>query len=264
MVRIGKNTTVVIREQQMEAFRRARSAAFEDEMVAHSRDFSPRLCEVIGEEQLRVALRRAIDRADRYGLTCRGPIRLFIELMFLFGSGFDADAQYPWAREILHGSGDEMQRAQQLYERTLDYQEKVSGRDGENTRRALMELSILARHPETFLSSDIVARLRREMTRVFPEKAAYIGEDALTTLIKEGRAEAQKYLFPTVRGEALVVSLMFAFGHGCTDDPLYPWIARTLCDNRIIDPVARAERLEKKAVTWLEHALATLREGAQT
>jgi hypothetical protein len=28
---------------------------FEEEMVAHSKDFSPRLCEVIGDEQLRVA-----------------------------------------------------------------------------------------------------------------------------------------------------------------------------------------------------------------
>lgn len=264
MMRKRQEHYVVIREQQMEAFRRASRAAFEDEMVAHSRNFSPRLCEVIGEEQLRVALRRAIDRADRYGFTCRGPIRLFIELMFLFGSGFDTDAQYPWAREILHGSGDEMQRAQQLYERTLDYQEKVSGRNGENTRGALMELLILARRPETFLSSDIVTSLRREMTRVFPDKAAYIGEGGLTTLIEEGRSEAQKYLFPTTRGEALVVSLMFAFGHGCTDDPLYPWIARTLCDSRITDPAARAGRLEKKAVTWLEHVLAALRKGAQT
>jgi len=46
---------------------------------------------------------------------------------------------------------------------------------------------------------------------------------------------------------------MFAFGHGCTNDLLYPWISRTLQDERIADPEARAARLEQKAITWLEH-----------
>jgi hypothetical protein len=49
-----------------------------------------------------------------------------------------------------------------------------------------------------------------------------------------------------------MVVLMFAFGHGCSNDLLYPWISRTLTDERIIEPAAREERLEKKATTWLE------------
>ena len=61
----------------------------------------------------------------------------------------------------------------------------------------------------------------------------------------------------------MVVVLMFAFGHGCTDDPLYPWISRTLKNERIVDPAARAGRLEKKAVTWLEHVLARPQKGEQ-
>jgi hypothetical protein len=94
------------------------------------------------------------------------------------------------------------------------------------------------------------------MTDAFPQKAAYIGEEALTTLIQDGRAEARKFGFTTLRAEALVVVLMFAFGHGCTDDPLYPWISRTLTDERIVSTEARAMRLEKKALKWLDHVLA--------
>jgi len=41
-------------------------------------------------------------------------------------------------------------------------------------------------------------------------------------VIHEGRTEAQKYSFNSIRGEVLLVVLMFAFGHGCTSDPLYP------------------------------------------
>ena len=253
-----------IRRQQIEVFERAALRRFEDEMVAHSKEFSPRLCEVIGEEQLRVALRQAMNRAGTYGFTYRGSIRLFIELMFLCGSDFDNDPQYPALADILNASGDQMQRAEQIYEGILDYQKKVSGPDAENTRKALGALSIFARMPVTFSSNDFVSGMLQEMTDAFPQKVAYIGDEALTALIYEGRAEARRYRFPTVRGETLVVVLMFAFGHGCTNDPLYPWIARTLKDERIIDPAARAERLEKKALTWLEHVIALPRAGAQT
>jgi hypothetical protein len=58
----------------------------------------------------------------------------------------------------------------------------------------------------------------------------------------------------------MVVALMFAFGHGCTRDPLYPWISHTLADEKIVSPAARAERLEKKARTWLDHVIASFPE----
>src|SRR5688572_16938045 len=116
-----------VRPAQMEVFDAAAMRPFEDEMVVHSKEFSPRLCEVIGDDQLRVALRRAIARAQRYKFTNRGPIRLFIEMTFLFGSAFDTDPQYPWAAKILTAPDDEMSRAEQLCAQVLAYQEKVSG-----------------------------------------------------------------------------------------------------------------------------------------
>ena len=254
---------LVIRQKQMEDFGQAARAAFENEMVVHSKNFSPRLCDVIGEEQLRVALRQAIERAETYGFTYRGPVRLYIELMFLCGSHFDTDPQYPMLGEVLNASGDQMQRAEQIHLGIGDYLQKVSGTNNINVRKALEALSVFARQPVTFSSSEFIRAMLQQMTRVFPQRAAYIGGHGMMVLIQEGRAEAQKYSFPTVRGEALIVALMFAFGHGCTDDPLYPWISRTLKDERIINPAARAERLERKAVTWLEHVLASPREGAQ-
>lgn len=237
---------------------------FEDEMVLHSRDFSPRLCEALGEEQLRVAIRLAMARAGRYGFTLRGPIRLYIEMTFLFGSAFDTDPQYPWAAKALRAPGEQMQRAEKLCDGIRDYQSKVSGPESANTRRALGELLDMTRKPLTLSAGNFAAGMRQEMHRVFPQKAAYIGEAALAAIIHEGSAEARTQHFPSPRGESLLVSLMFAFGHGCAGDPLYPWIERTLKGERITDPAARAERLESKAVIWLEHALSKPRKGEPT
>lgn len=253
-----------IRPAQMKVFEEAALLRFEDEMVVHSKEFTPRLCEVLGDEQLRVALRQAMSRSTLYGFTNRGPMRLYIELMFLCGSAFDTDPQYPWADEILRASGDQMARAEELCAQIIEYQDRVSGPEARNTLRALHNLLDLTQTPLTVSSHDFVVSMQKEMTRVYPEKAAYIAVDGLEALILEGRAEARKYEFLPVRGEVLVVALMFAFGHGCTEDPLYPWIARTLQDERIKDSAARADRLEKKAVTWLKHVLDVPREGAMT
>ena len=255
---------MLIRTEQMTVFEQDAGRRFEEEMMVHSKMFSPRLCEVIGDEQLRVALRSAMRRADDYGFTNRGPIRLFIEMMFLRGSAFDTDPQYPFDREILLSSGEQMQRAQQIHEGQLDYIDKVSGPGGANVRKALTDLLALAQTPLKISQGNLAADLLRELTRIFRQKVAYTGETGITALIHKGIAEARKYGFSTVRQQTLVVALMFAFGHGCTGDPLYPWIARTLEDEKIIDAAARADRLEKKAVTWLEHVLASDPQGSQT
>lgn len=255
---------LVIRAEQMEVFDQDAWRRFENEMVEHGKAFSPRLCKVIGKDQLRIATRSAMERAKGYGFTCRGPIRLFIELMFLFGSAFDTDPQYEAIVEDLRGSGDQMQRAQKIHERHSEYLDKVSGPGAANVRRALKDLLILAQTPMAFSPDGLVEGLIRETTRIFPQKIAYVGEERLTTLIHEGIAEARRYDFSTIRQNTLLVVLMFAFGHGCTNDPLYPWIARTLQDDKIVGPLARAERLEKRAVTWLKHVLDGLREGSQT
>jgi hypothetical protein len=253
----------VIRVEQMKAFEEAARRQFEDEMVAHSKAFSPRLCEVIGDEQLRVAIHSAMKRGGGYGFTNRGPIRLFIEMMFLCGSGFDTDPQYQAVGEVLRGSGDQMQRAEQIHEGYLDYLERVSGPGAINVHKALKDLLYFAQMPLTF-PDGFAAGMRREMHRIFPKKAAYVGEAGLKVLINEGIGEAQRYGFTTDRQAALIVVLKFAFGHGSTNDPLYPWIARTLNDGKIVSPEARAARLEKKAVTWLEHVVAANEQGART
>lgn len=183
---------LVIRHEQLEVFRHAALANFENGMVVHGIDFSPRLCAVLGDEQTRVAIRRAIMWAGTFAFTNRGPIRLFTELTFLFGSGFYNDPQYPWAAQILQSSEDQMHRAQQLYDRTIEYQEQVSGENAVNTRSALQNLSVLARGSMTFPSDSFIQAMLQKMSRIFPEKAAYIGEEGLAELIREGGAVARR------------------------------------------------------------------------
>jgi hypothetical protein len=255
---------LVIRAEQLKVFDQASRRRFENEMVEHAKAFAPPLCQVIGDEALRVAMCSAIARAETYGFTNRGPIRLFIELMFLCGSAFDTDPQYSPVGRFLRSSGDQMYRAQQIHEWHNRYLEQVSGPGAINVHRALSETLTFARVPLAITPGNLTEGLLLEMKRIFPSKAAFVGDTGLTAVIDESIAEARLYRFEGVRPKVLLAVLKFAFGHGCTDDPLYPWIAQTLKDERIAGPEARAARLEKKSITWLEHVVARNQKGLQS
>ncbi len=253
---------MIIRDEQMAAFNKAALLAFEDTMVTHLAQFSPPLFKAVKEEQLRVAIRFGIERAGEYGITFQGPVRLYLELMLLFGSHFDTDPQYPWTAEILTDETPQMLRAQCLYKKTLDYRKVVGGPRDEYTLAALGRISALARQPPPVPPPDLAPAMLGEMKRVYPQKSMYVGDDGLQQLIKSGMTTAQKYGFTTPRALVLPAVLMFAFGHGCCDDPLYPWIARTLGDELITDPEGRAQRLEAKAAIWLDRVLEYFDDGA--
>lgn len=244
-----------ITRRQMAHFRDAAARHFEDLMVAHTRDFAAHLYDVIGPSQMRLAVTQALARAHAYGFTFRGPLRLYVELTLLYGSRFDDDPQYPALRAILTAPYDQMLRSQQIYDHVVVYSTQVAGPDASNVYEALQMLAQIARAPNQYKLSDLDARLLEDMTRGFPQKAAYVTEPNILRLIGEGREEARQHGFQTARAQALIPILKYAFGHGCTDDPLYPWIQRTLTDPRIVDATRRAQRLERKAITWLDHVL---------
>ncbi|MDH5180272.1 MAG: hypothetical protein OEZ39_08105 [Gammaproteobacteria bacterium] len=252
-----------IRKEQIQAFEIAALHNFENEMVEHSRNFTPKLCEVLGEEKLRIAIKHAMSRASEYGFTNRGPIRLYIEMTYLFGSDFDTDPQYPIFNLILNEDNDQMVRAEKLHNEITTYLADIAGPNAENVFSALESVASFSRKPMNLSSERFHNEIKQELVMAFPKKTEYVGDDGLNKLIDNGRKLAKKYEFPEIRGDTLLIILMFAFGHGCTNDPLYPWIRNTLIDKRIQDSVSRAARLEKKALTWLDHVLSAPRNEAR-
>lgn len=249
---------LTISNQQIEAFEKQAMQRFEDEMMLHCQEFSPELSKVLGEAQLRVAVQNAFTRAQRYGFSTRGALRLYLEMCLLFGSSFDSDPQYSWAAQVLNQSIEQMQRADLLFDRIVDYQNQVSGPDGCNTLAALRRLPLVCQQPMQFSAENFAPAMQGLLADIFPQKAAYLGAPAIQQLVQQACMIAQRLEFQSARAYTLIVVLMYQFGHGCFTDPLYPWIGATLADPKIATPAARAERLERKAMTWLEHVLTHL------
>lgn len=246
-----------IRNEQMDIFRKAALHAYEKDMVTHLYEFSPRHCDVIGEENVQKVIQLGIDRAKTYDFTMRGPLSFYIELMFMFGGFFDTDPQVPWAGEILNDSRilDQMVRADMLHEKMLDYLDKVAGPENIYTLKALQAIRVVVHESIPFSDETFESGILSEMKKIYPQKCEYLGDPPLINIIHKGIETAKTYSMLTMRGTGLFVVLMFAFGHGFAEDPLFPWVSRTLKDPNIPDPEKRAQRLEAKAITYLDGVL---------
>lgn len=230
--------------------------------MQHVTAFSPVLSSLLGAQQLLLIVRMAIRRSKAYGFTCRGPIRLFLELMFLCGGAFDTDPQFVTISTPLREADDQMLRAQRMHEEHSVYLKRVAGPGSINVQNALKRLLLLSESDLPFSLGTLEKELLVELKRIFPQKVVYTGEPALRILIQQARTASLQFGFTTARELTLITALMFAFGQGCIDDPLYPWIASTLQDQRITGAAGRAVRLEAKASTWLRHVLSNAGSGS--
>ena len=246
-----------IRKEQEAVLGAAAREHFENEMMAHCQKFSPPLCATLEEPQLRLAIQYAIENAERYGLTTQGPVRLYIEMAMLFGSDFDSDPQYPWAKEILTNKElfIQSEKADQLFAKTLEYLDLVVGDDDVHTLKALERISVYAQMTPAYSTDQYASSMQDDIAMLYPEKADYIGTTAIGSLIRKGEAKSIQYDMTSANDWVVVTILMFCFGYHCEQDPFYPWIHNTFTDEKITDPEKRIKRLKKKAVTWLDQVI---------
>jgi hypothetical protein len=251
-----------IQDSQLDVFRQQALGRYVAELVEHCRKFAPDLCGTLDDAQLERAVRIGIEQARVDGFNERGPVRFYLDLMIVFGAGFARDPQYPWIAKILAGSGSQLERTEVLHTRVAVYLAEVDGKDNVYTLAALRELSRLVRMGLNLSPEGLHDELLALMTEIHPRKAAQADPGALRRLIAQAEVTARtRYGFRATRSYALFAVMMFAFGHAFDSDPFLPWIAKTLTAKRDSkNPDEAAQRLERRALTWLE---AVLKNAAQ-
>ncbi len=246
-----------VRQEQVEAFRQYHLQKFEDEMVEHLKRFAARDCKVIGERTVREVIRLGIEQAKKYGFTNRGPVRLYIEMMFMFGSYFDTDPQCPWATEVLYDPQniDQMARADRLYDVMTKYWADVAGPKNGHMFSALRKLSQARAEDYVTAGASLEDCLLAGLKSIYPQKCEYLGEAPLRALLKKTFELADKHGFTSNEDVGLMTALTLFLGHECTRDPLHGWIARPLADQRFASPAECSAELRAKAMLYLKHTL---------
>ncbi|MEA3444158.1 MAG: hypothetical protein U9R19_05465, partial [Bacteroidota bacterium] len=128
-----------------------------------------------------------------------------------------------------------------------------------NTVNALDQILSVSQNPPVLPKEKFISMMLKETSEIFPEKYNFVGDEALNLLFNKGVIEAQNYEMKSTQGWLLICVLKIAFGDGCTIDPLYPWIERTLKDEKITDSEKRLNRLKNKSITWLRQVIANFK-----
>jgi hypothetical protein len=244
-----------IRPEQMAAFEQSAIRNFEQRMMSHLQEAFPKHCQILGKERLKEMIGYGWERAKSHGLIGENSIILFTDLMFLLGRGFDTDPQLPWAAEILSKKEipeDEGTRTQTLYDKAIDYLNRVSGEKNEHIDAAQARLS--NEKPEDFAdsaASTLPEQLLLRLNKVFPQKYEYVGEACLRKMIAQGVTEAGKYGISDRRGIAVYIGLMYMLGAGFDTNPQFSWAAEILNNRELAEPDAKVEHLYAAAMDYL-------------
>lgn len=115
-----------IREISVEDFAQSPTPNAGGIAAAQLQKIWPRKCQELSETALRRLIRDAIESAKPYNITTERGVVLYTTLMFLLGSGFDKDPQFPWATAVLNDESipDESTRVDRLYKEAMAFMEK--------------------------------------------------------------------------------------------------------------------------------------------
>ena len=212
-------------------------------MCDHLMQFIPRHAATIGRDRIETVVRRGIAKAADAGFDTAGPVRLYLDMICLFGSDFATDPQFPWAGEILNAGStvDQAARADALYRRSLRFLDAVFGPDNRHGMLALGALADWTRGAEALPADGFDAAAADKLEAIWPHRHAHVGAGPLRLLAAKARAQAAVHGLATPRGQTLVFALMVGFGHGFAEDPLYPWFAEDMRRDLVTDPAGRLE-----------------------
>jgi hypothetical protein len=255
---------LIIHPQHLKAFADAALLDFEERMLDHLRDFAPRHFRVLTDDEVRAVIRHGMERAAAHHLTTERGIRYYVDVMFMFGSGFDDDPLIPWAAPILDGPDAELVRADRLYARAWanagEVHQDLLGLDGGEGRiRLAEELRSLRNESDEPLPPgqpvDLQRRVAEWLSALFPRKIAAAqrpgGVDPVRVLLDSALVRSRAAGIGTDRGVMMLVSMMGMLGAGCADDPLLPWASAVLRDGTLAGAAEKADRLYAAAVTCL-------------
>jgi hypothetical protein len=252
-----------IRKEQMTSFEKIAAQRFEDQMVEHLRNFAPKHFKVLEESDVRRVIQLGIDKARSHRFTSERSIRLYIEMMFMMGSGFDSDPLLPWAAEILSDESLQLEteRIDRLNEKAWDYVDhvlkdyKLLEKTGDKSK-LVEELRKIKEESDEPISpnaiSEFYSRGVARLKQMFPEKCEYVGELSLRRLIQRAIEQANGYGITTQKGVVIFAAMMFILGSGFDKDPQLPWASAALNNPSNIDQHKKVDQLYSSAIICLK------------
>jgi len=194
----------------------------------------PRAAQRLGTGPVHEAVSRGVRLAQRYGIDERSPLTTFLRIQMYLGARFDCDPMMGWAQQALvtpGRSGLQSVRVNALRKAALAYLDAACGADGAYLRQFLVSVQAVGDPSRT--PQDIFAFFGES----YPAKSTHAGPKATWAMIEDSAALCRDAGLDAPQALFTICTLRMAFGHGVTNDPMFPWVAET-----VRDPLRGADR----------------------
>ena len=218
--------SILISNEQLSFFENHAYERYIDSLVSHYQQKCPDLYSSIDQTGFRQALKSCIGQAEAIGFNQKGCVQLYIDMVITFGIGFTTDPQYPWIALILKEKRhlSQLEQAFILHHQTENYLSKICGAQNQFLLDAAYRLERMSLDTVSIRKEHLLHDILVLLHCIYPQKYAQTEEHNLIALVESGIAKAQNdYQFEAPSSIALIVALMFFWGHRFEQDPFYPW-----------------------------------------
>jgi len=245
---------LIIRNDQLKAFSRIKLNKFEEKMYVYAKKHFPDEFYDLETKHLIGVISKAIEKGKLYGFHTQKHAFYFLSLMFLLGSEFDSDVQFPWVYDYLtdQSVSDVDKRMENTWRAAVTFISCIAGDHLEFIRPVFDKLYKLNIQNLSNLTEDNFEKeINCFLMEFYPEKHNCQMEGENSALIKYGVNVSEKYNIESSHGKAVIIVLMFVFGSGFHSDPLFYKISNVL-NNGMLDENARINKLLKQVRRYLE------------
>jgi len=180
-----------------------------------------------------------VERNEALGLSSKDDVIQLMKYTARLGIDFENDPQYEKIANCLNSDGLPEQKLVNVTKVVNELSASIWGKYGKPYYMSLkryLSLSYTQLYTINYIR-EVVACLKH----IYPEKAEYVGDDALGTIALLGVEKAKEWNLAPRPGNVLCAGILFFFGCGCDHDPLWPWIADYL--KREMSPDLRTRRI---------------------
>ncbi|WP_157174428.1 hypothetical protein [Thiocystis violascens] len=258
---------LIIRQEQIEVFKRDESNRFKARLRAHVCDIFPLQTALVETAALDEFIDQTIRESRRHGFETEATVQSFVDHAILLGSDFCRNPLYSTLVEPLFDAEIEnlIQRHDLLYERAWSYLDATRGPDGANVLRAVARFKAwlaIPRKPRPAFLPELL----QDLSLIYPEKQAIHPPAELTLFCDEAAKRARSDGFSEPLGQMTYVIIAFLIGLGFFHDPLVLGAVRDgLAElEKEENASRRTERLTSLAETYLNRVIAAVRSSTTT
>ncbi len=245
---------LTIKKGQEKKFNDQSFKKFEDDTVEHVKKYFPNHFIAMEDITIRDTIRYGYSRAKKYDFFTQRNVCLYLNNMFVLGSNFDTDPQYPWANFILNDKNikNPQNRIDKLSKKAEEVFREIAGLNQVFLNRTLINIKNNSVEVfRTLMTSEFKTK-HEYLNILYSKKYEVIGEVNLITMAEDGFRKARKYGLTSEPALQIYIVFMFMLGHSFDIDPQFPWASKILNDRNISNEKEKMKILFDRAILALK------------